>query len=48
MEEMDNWKVIPRDNALLNISNGVPIQDGCPTVVKTTEIKVSRCGVNMV
>ncbi len=27
VKEMDNWKAIPRDNVILEISNGAPIQD---------------------
>ncbi len=28
VKEMDNWKAIPRDNEILKINNGAPIQDG--------------------
>ncbi len=48
VKEMDNWKANPRGNALLQTSNGVQIQDGCPTDASTTEIKSSRCGLKMV
>ncbi len=34
VKEMDKWKATPRDNVLLMISNGAPIQDGCPTEKK--------------
>ncbi len=47
VKEMDNWKAIPRDNVILKISNGVPIQDGWPTDPITTEIITSRCGLTM-
>ncbi len=44
---MDNWKSTPRDNALLKISFGAPIQDVWPTDARTTESKTSRCGLTM-
>ncbi len=28
VKEMANWKATPRDNVILNISNGAPIQVG--------------------
>ncbi len=28
VKEMDNWKATPRDNVILKIPNGAPIQDG--------------------
>ncbi len=28
MNEMNHWKAILRDNVLLKVSNGAPIQDG--------------------
>ncbi len=37
-EKIDNWQATPRVNALLMISNGAPIQDGCPKDVSTKEI----------
>ncbi len=42
---MDNWKATPRDNGLLNISNGAPIQDGWPMDSITTEIAACLSGV---
>ncbi len=44
---MDNWLATARDNALLKICNGAPIQDGWPTDAGTTEIKTSQCGLKM-
>ncbi len=48
VKEMDNGKATPRDNTLLKISNGAPIQGGCLTDVNTTETNNSRCGLTMV
>ncbi len=31
VEEMDSWMDSPWNNALLEVSNGAPIQDGCLT-----------------
>ncbi len=42
VKEVANWKATPRDNAFLKISNGAPIQDGCPVDVSSTEINTSR------
>ncbi len=47
VKEMHNWKATPRDNALLKISNVAPIQDGCPTDVSTTEMKISQCALTI-
>ncbi len=40
-EEMDDWKATQRDNVILKISNGAPIQDAYPTDPITTEIITS-------
>ncbi len=48
VKDMANWKATPRDNVLFKISNGAPIQDGCPIDVSTTKIKTSRYGLKMV
>ncbi len=42
VREMEYWKATPRDNVLLPIFNGAPIQDGLPTDASTTEIKTGN------